>query len=215
MKITIIVSLLVLLAACGNGNERLKEKSEIESESQLRVENEGLAKKAEAMEIDLAKRHKFYQAVKGIYEGSIETNIGSFNIRITLTPSIAPIQTTRVRQLEEIASDLNNLTLNTQVVQWDPSNPYASVGCPGTSVKPDIENGEIVIPSSDACKNLYMIKITDREFIGSGLQNTEHARELSKQILRGDLRRIDSLVGSIQPSSTANIFKFVARKTEE
>lgn len=215
MKITIFVTLLILLTACGNNDKRLKQKSRTERESQMIVENQGLAKKAEAMENDLAKRHRFYQAVKGIYEGTIDTNVGSFNIRITLSPSIAPISTTRVRQLEEIASDLNNLTLNTQVVQWDPSSPYASVGCPGTSVKPDIENGEIIIPSSDACKNLYMIKITDREFVGTALQNSENARQLSKQILRGDLRRIDSLGGSIQPSSTANIYKFVAQKKEE
>lgn len=215
MKNSFIFLVLLISVGCSQGDDRLKEKAKLEGESQLNVENSNLAQKAEAMEKDLTRRHRFYQAVKGVYEGSISTNIGSFNIRITLTPSLAPLNVNRVRQLEEIASDLNNLTLNTQVVQWDPNNSNASVGCPGTAVKPDLEKGEIVIPSSDACKNLYIIKITDRGFFGSALENSNTAASIASQVLRGDLHEVDSLNGTIQPSSNASVFKFTANKVHE
>ena len=215
MKLFFLLAVTFLVGACGQNNERLKEKSQMERESQLRVENEGLSKKAEAMETDLTRRHRFYQAVKGVYEGSISTNLGTFNIRLTLSPSLPPVRTTRIRQLEEIASDLNGLTLNTQVVQWDPNNSNASVGCPGTAVKPDIEKGEIIIPSSELCKNLYIIKISERGFVGTSIENNVTALRVSTQVLKGDLNEIDSLTGTIQPSTNASVFKFVAHKVQE
>ena len=215
MKTVLLIVSVLFLTACSKGDERLKEKTKLESESQLSVENNNLAQKAQAMEKDLARRHRFYQAVKGIYEGTITTDIGTFNIRISLTPSLAPLYINRVRQLDEIASDLNGLTLNTQVVQWDPNNSSASVGCPGTAVKPDIEKGEIVIPSSDACKNLYIIKVTDRGFFGNSFENSNMATNVARQVLNGDLFEIDSLTGSIQPSSNSSIYKFTANKIQE
>ena len=111
-----LLIILFSLIACSKNDDRMKEKAALESESsttsQIRVENENLATKAEKMEQDLTKRHRFYQAIKGKYEGDIKTPLGTFNIRVTLTPSHAPIPVSRVRQLEEIASDLNNLSLN-------------------------------------------------------------------------------------------------------
>lgn len=214
MKYLFLISFL-LITACGKGDDRMKEKSKMESESQLQAENENLSKKADAMEKDLTRRHLFYQAIKGIYEGSITTANGNFNIRITLSPSLPPIRSSRSRQLEEIVSDLNNLALNTQIIQWDPNNMNASVGCPGISVRPDIEKGEIIIPSSSDCKNLYNIKITERGFFGTQIENSNIANQIARQVLNGDLKEIDSITGTIQPSTNASMFKFVANKVQK
>lgn len=215
MKSIFLLSLF-LITACGKGDDdRLKEKTKSESESQLEAENENLGKKATEMEKDLSRRHLFYQAIKGVYEGTITTSNGTFNIRLTFSPTISPVTTTRTRQLDEIVSDLNNLALNTQVIQWDPNNVNASVGCPGTAVRPNIERGEVIIPSSADCKNLYTIKVTERSSTGTQSENNEMAARIARQVLRGDLREIDSLIGTIQPSTNASIFKFVANKVQE
>lgn len=219
MKKTIcMLAIFSTLIACSKNDDRLKEKAALESESsttsQIRVENDNLATKAEKMEQDLTKRHRFYQAVKGSYEGDIKTNLGTFNIRLTLTPSLSPIPVTRVRQLEEIASDLNGLTLNAQIVQWDPNNANSAVGCRMSGIKPDILKGELAI-STESCPNLYLIKITERGFSSSAVENAEVAARVAKQVLSGDIFEVDSISGQVQPSTNASIFKFVAHKVQE
>lgn len=205
LLILMIVSLTVV--SCGNDDKRLKEKTKIEGDALKEVENSNLAQKAEAMEKDLTRRHRFYQAIKGSYEGSISTGTGTFNIRVTLSPSLPPVRIDRVRQLEEIASDLNNLMLNTHVVQWDPNSPSSGVGCRVSNVRPNIEKGELTI-SAESCPNLYNIKISDRGSSGS-------AAGVAGQVLRGDLTDVDSLSGQIHPSTNATIFTFTAIKTQE
>jgi hypothetical protein len=219
MKKTIcLFAILTTLIACSKNDDRLKEKAALESESsttsQIRVENDNLASKAEKMEQDLTKRHRFYQAIKGTYEGDIKTNLGTFNIRITLTPSLAPIPVTRVRQLEEIASDLNGLTLNAQIVQWDQNNANSAVGCRMSGIKPDILKGELAI-STESCPNLYLIKITERGFSASSIENADVAVRVAGQVLNGDIFEVDSISGQVQPSTNASIFKFVATKVQE
>lgn len=218
MKTLLATMSLILLISCSKDDNRMKKKAAIEgestSQSQVRVENANQTAKAEQMEKDLKRRHRFYQAVKGLYEGSITTNFGTFNIRLTLTPSLSPMNYNRVRQLEEIASDLNNLTFNVQILQWDPRNEATAIGCRVSSVRPDIEKGTLAI-STESCPNLYQVSITERSFSGSNSENMNMARQIANQILEGDLREVDSIVGTVQPSTNASIFKFVAQKIEE
>lgn len=209
---------LLALVSCSKDDDRMKKKAAIEgessSQSQVRVENANQSAKAEQMEKDLKRRHRFYQAVKGIYEGTISTSFGTFNIRMTLTPSLAPMNHNRVRQLEEIAADLNNLSINAQVLQWDPRNEATAIGCRVSGIRPDIEKGTLAI-STESCPNLYQISVTERSFSGTSNENSSIARRVAEQVLEGDLREIDSITGTVQPSTNATIFKFVALKIEE
>lgn len=205
-KLALLILMTLLSVSCSQGDKRLKEKARIEGDTLRDVENGNLAQKAEDMEKDLARRHRFYQAIKGVYEGTISTSSGTFNIRVTLSPSLPPIYTNRVRQLDEIASDLNNLMLNTQVVQWDPNSAESAVGCRVSNIRPNIERGELVI-SSESCPNLYSIAIADR---GEG-----STLSLAKSILSGNAFDVDSLRGQIQPSTNATIYRFTAFKVSE
>jgi hypothetical protein len=152
-------------AGCGQGNERLEEKARIEgrasSEAGIQAENQNLAQRSAAMESDLAERHRFYQAVEGTYEGELQTEQGVFQIRLTMVPSLYPYHLGRVRQLEEVAADLNNLYFNAQVVQWNRANPLSAVGCRVTGVRPNLVDGEITI-ASESCPNLYSLRISDQ-----------------------------------------------------
>lgn len=218
MKVLFALVISSLFISCSKDDGRMKKKAATEatstSQSQVRVENENLRLKAEKMEKDLTRRHRFYQAVKGMYEGQINTSFGTFNIRLTFTPSMAPIAHTRVRQLEEIASDLNNLTMNAQILQWDPKNDATAIGCRVSDIRPDIEKGTLSI-STESCPNLYSISITERSYQGTMSENSSYARDLSQQLLNGDLSEVDSIVGTVQPSTNAAIFRFVADKVVE
>lgn len=218
MKTLFATIALLAFVSCSKDDDRMKKKAAIEgessSQSQVRVENANQSAKAEQMEKDLKRRHRFYQAVKGIYEGTISTDFGTFSIRLTLTPSLAPMNHNRVRQLEEIAADLNNLSINAQVLQWDPRNEATAIGCRISGVRPDIEKGTLAL-STEGCPNLYQVSITERSFSGSNNENASIARRIADQVLEGDLKDIDSISGTVQPSTNATIFKFVALKVEE
>ena len=218
MKTLLTLTLILGFVSCSKGDKRMKERASVEgqstSQSQIRVENENLRIKAEQMEKDLSKRHRFYQAVKGMYEGQISTSFGIYNIRITLSPSLAPFKQNRVRQLEEITSDLNNLAMNAQILQWDPKNEVTAIGCRVSGIRPDIEKGTLAI-STESCPNLYSISITERSYTGTMSENSAMARQISQQLLNGDLTEVDSIIGTVQPSTNAAIFKFVADKVME
>lgn len=212
------LAFLSVLGACSKNDDRMKEKAALESESsttsQVRVENDNLAQKAEKMEKDLSSRHRFYQAAKGSYEGDISTNIGNFKIRITFTPSLSPIPVSRIRQLEEISSDLNNLSMSAQIIQWDPNNANSAVGCRMSGIKADIIKGELAV-STESCPNLYRVKVTERGFFSTQAENEQTAIRISSQVVEGYLHEIDSISGTVQPSTNSSIFKFVANRVED
>lgn len=218
MKAILVLMSILTIVSCSKDDNRLKQKAALEgessSQSQVRVENANQSAKAQQMEKDLNRRHRFYQAVKGMYEGEISTNFGTFNIRITLNPSLAPMNHNRVRQLEEISADLNNLMIQAQILQWDPKNEATAIGCRVSNIRPDIEKGTLAI-STESCPNLYNISITDRSFRGSNSENLSLAKSLAESILEGDLLGVDSINGTVQPSTNASIFQFVANKVAE
>lgn len=218
MKFTTLMILTCLAFSCSKNDKRMKDKASIEgtstSQSQIRVENANLTAKAEKMEKDLATRHRFYQAMKGVYEGEIITKDGTYNIRLTFTPSMAPMNYNRVRQLEEIAADLNNLTINAQILQWDPSSDMSAIACRVSGIRPDLEKGSLDI-STESCPNLYRILITEKSYAGSRTENIDVATQLSREVLNGRITSIDSLNGSVQPSTNAAILKFEAVKVQE
>jgi hypothetical protein len=212
MKLTSLILAMSLITACGQNDDRIKEKARLEGESQLSVQNDNLAQKAEAMEKDLARLHKFYQAVKGTYFGTISTDDGSQEIKITLTSKTAPRTLNRVRQLEELSNEINSLAMDVQIVHYPTNNRTAQKICPGMPVKPDYENGMISIPATSDCKNVYILKLSDRSFSGNSLENTKLAKSVAKQILDGDIREVDSLSGTM---INAYDFQFVVNKVQE
>lgn len=218
MKYVIILLALCALASCSKDDKRMKERASVEGESssrsQIRVENENLSNRAEQMERDLQRRHRFYQAIKGTYEGQIVARSETYGIRVTFTPSLAPMAHSRVRQLEEIASDLNNLTLNAQILQWDARNEATAIGCRVSSIRPDIEKGTVAI-SAESCPNLYLISVTEREQRGTSDEMAHVAQRLAEQVLSAGLDDIDSINGTVRPSTNARVFEFVAKKIVE
>ncbi len=139
MLVTVMFGLSAALVGC-QGDERIGEVSAKEKEAQVKVENDLAVK----MEADLQTRQKFYQGVAGVYEGQAQADSGAiYKIRIRLVPSLPVFKAERVRMREEVASDLNNLFYNAQVLLWTPESKIGAVGCRATGIRADLENGLI------------------------------------------------------------------------
>jgi hypothetical protein len=223
MRNSLLLLTALTLLGCGQGNERLIEKSRIEgreqAEADIKATNSNLANWASAMEEDLDTRHRFYQGIKGTYEGSITSGDQSFRVRINLVPNLSPYPVSRIRRLEEVVADLNFLSLHVQVLQWNPDSPFSAYGCRIEDIKPDMVRGEIAIASS-SCPNLYRLYLFDpliSESLSPASDKKEidmtHVSALSAQALReGTLEQISEIYGEIQPSTNASIFKISVKR---
>lgn len=214
-NLVILSFMLVVFSGC-NSEEKamddLKNQTQITSRSALEEENSNTSRKAQAMERDLASRHRFFRAIQGRYEGNFQTEQGLFKIRINLTPSLEPYtgyDYREYRQIEEVVADLNGLHFNVNILQWNPSNPISAVGCTIEGIKPNLKTGVIKI-TSEGCKNIYNITIArNSESYGKDLDESSY---LAKDLIEGALNNIEFLVGEIQPSTNPNIFNFKAKK---
>jgi hypothetical protein len=205
------IGLSAALTGC-QGDERIGEVSTKERQAQIDVEN----KLATEMENDLQTRQKFYQAVAGVYEGQAQANSGTvFNIRIRLVPSIAPFSAKRVRMREEVASDLNNLYYNAQVLLWTPESKVGAVGCRATGIRANLNEGTIEIASTD-CPNFYTIKINDEGLINGKVQDTSvaNSQRIARGIMDGKITKAASIYGEIQPTSSSDALNFTAERSK-
>jgi len=220
MKRYLALSIMALLGmtGCEADKQGISEKAVIEgkatSDATIQAVNANLSSKSKAMEDDLSVRHRFYRAVRGTFEGDLQTEQGTYRIRVTLVPSLHPYKTSRSRQLDEVVSDLNNLYFNAQVVQWNAANPLSAVGCRVSGVRPDLVNGEITI-ASESCANLYSLRITDAILASADMgaaRLTDIASRLASQVTEGKLDKIDAIAGEVHPSTNASVYRFsVAR----
>ncbi len=199
------------LAAKDQLIERARIEGRATAEAELITSNANLAAKAALMESDLATRQLFYQAVRGTYEGALQTERGEFRVRITLVPSLPPYTATRTRQLEEITADLNQLFLNAQIVQWNPNNRLSAVGCQVENIRPDLIRGQISIAAAN-CPNLYSLNIFDEE-IKKNVEESELSTAVATAILSGQLTELSTLQGQVLPTTNASVFSFFATRT--
>jgi len=193
MKYMIVILLgLAALTGCeGESENRLAEKSRIESEAQAReqlkkdrelleeqikkqkeLQDDQIAKEQEsvdtraiAMERSLTKLQDFYEDNSGVYEGTMTRGSDHFSIRITLYPSIPRYNDSRVRTPAEIEGDLTALSYNAQIMQWIPPSKD-SVGCRINGLRPDTKKGTLQIISTD-CPSSYSLYLNRTTISGS------------------------------------------------
>lgn len=202
------------IAACDqkSSTDGTRERATAEEEANMKVANENLAKKAEKMEKDLAARHRFYGALEGDYEGSLQANNENYKIKMTFAPSVPPYTGDRVRQLSEIENELNNLYFDIHVVQWHPSDESTAVGCRVGQVRPNMDRGTLVIAST-GCPNLYKIYLSE-EGIPFSEENVAKAEATARKIKTQELLLVPYLVGTVQPSSVASKYSFTMQKIQ-
>jgi len=210
----ILVSSILVLAGCNLGDGQkdvlaLGDQAIVQARKQVEADNENRLRRAREMEEDLGRRHRFFQAVRGTYEGLLKTEAGEFHIRLTLVPSISPFPVQRSRTLEEIAAELSGLHLNLHIVQWSGENSRTAVGCRIEGVNPDLVRGQLDI-ASESCPNMYSIRISGDSQAGT----PEDSDAVATEILDGRREVVESLAGQVMPSTSAGIFEFAAARVK-
>jgi hypothetical protein len=222
----LLLPILALGACTADTDDRLKERVKVESETaaQQQTEAERAAQNARAaeMEMDLAQRHRFFQAVKGAFEGGFMTDLGEFKFRILMMPSLSPAPTDRRRLPEEVASDLNNLYFNAQIQMWSAKNPASASGCRVENLRPDIKTGTMAIISAN-CPNSYLLTLsTPAESVG--LSDEQHYKRLLDEgisarlagdIVSSRLNRSEEIAGFLRLTNLAVNHYFRAKRVSQ
>lgn len=219
MKKILISTVLLLLLSCKDSQDQISEtaknNSQVNAQDQVEANYQNERLKSQEMENDLAARHRFFQAVKGSYEGKFETTQGFFKIRIELFPTLSPYKFENhreFRRIEEVIYDINNLAFNVRVMQWNPSNSLSVVSCKVEGLRPDIMSGSLTIAHS-SCSSLYLLKILNQ--IDENYQVTTANIVLARKLLNGEEDEVNMLIGEIRPSTNAVIYNFEASKIVE
>jgi len=201
-----------LLVGCAQQDEKkFSDRAEVEGRAANKADQEAQNERARLMERDLADRHNFYNALEGVYSGTVQFGNQNYNIKFTMVRSIPPYLGERTRQISEVENDLNNLSFHIQVVQWYPDDPSTAVGCRVSQIRPDMQKGIMTIASPD-CPNLYTVVLSDLIPDKSGLN--EKAKGIAEKIKNHEISVVEGLAGTIQPTSNANVFQFSVRRTQ-
>lgn len=192
--------------SCGKTDSKnLEEKVQRE----LVVTNENLDKRALALENDLTLKQLFFSSLNGTFEGNLQVGEKVFKTRITFIPSLPPYTSTRIRTAEEIVSDLNNLFFSVQTTHWNSKGSAVAAGCIFGQIRPDYQNGQVNI-SGESCSNVYNVNMFNSELenrTNLDIANIlEISKEISRKVLRGEIRQVDEIFLTIQPTLLAKTF---------
>ena len=172
-----------LIGCADQSMDKYKERAEYAQEGANKAENKNIDERAHKMELDLQKRFRFYNGVSNNYVGLFKINGNDYQMRVEMFPSIHIIESDRIRTLEEIQDDMNNLHLNAQVVIWDKAGSIGAKGCVFTAVKPDIMNGVIQLSSTD-CPNRYTIYVGNNKSSQSQATALREGKQKTAQALQ-------------------------------
>jgi hypothetical protein len=203
----------MFLASCGNDDKRLEEVSGIQgqeaAERQIEEQNRNQAVKANEMEQELKLRKVYYNALIGDYEGETEIQGVKSIFTLSVQQNNVPAPSNRVRTLEEIANDLNQLSLSILIKHGAVGSEAVPTNCKIIGVKPDINKGMLSLASQE-CPNFYQIFIS-REAQDAG--NSEvGAQTYSQEIYLEEEQPIPFLKGFINPGSTLRKIPFLLKR---
>lgn len=202
----LLILIISFLGCAQQDDNRLRERAELEGKASVEAEQDVLNERVKKMEADLAIRHRFYQALSGRYMGEATAPSGlKYKIRLLFVPSLSPLPPTeRVRTVEEVTYDLNNLHFNVEAISSDLSG-QVSDGCVFTDVIPDIPNGQIVLISSD-CSLTYSMDLSVVD-VSSGLV-LHSSQDISSKILNGTIPSVGHITGKATSSITGGTSEF-------
>lgn len=217
-----IAFISILLIGCQDEDQRFKDlqkkTGKFGTEGGFEAENE----RTMQLEADLTRRHRFFEALKGTYEGSFQTEEGEYAIRMTLVPSLPPYpkDPNRIRTIEEVTNDLTSLHFNVQVLQWNPANKLSVVSCQVEEVHPDMNMG-IISVLGGTCQSYYGLllsnglkNIEDSMKEDDKVSQKEQAVNMALAILEGRLISVMQLRGVLQPSTNASKYEFLINRAE-
>tara|TARA_Y100000768_G_scaffold316878_1_gene252030 strand:- start:806 stop:1450 length:645 start_codon:yes stop_codon:yes gene_type:complete len=211
-KLVMFLTLTTLIVSCSkNGDDRIAEQEEIRTREQIEAQNENQREWAEKLEKDLNERKRFIKSIEGSFSGLIDVRESTFEIQAKFVSSIPIDFSDRVRTLDEINYELQNLNLNLFVKLENPRVSNSAVTCVVEDYRPDIENGVINI-ITESCKNSFTLSISNSlEPLTSEQRRTE-AGAFASQVLSGAVDIVEFIQGDFEPSTSSQKFKFQLRR---
>lgn len=158
--ILFIAYISVVLVACAKSDEeKITELARVQSSVAVAQENSNLIARTAELEQVLAAKHSLYGALEGHYSGQYQAEAAPLvQIDLNIHKNIPPSSGLGGRRvLEELAQELQSLSLNIEVVEvFSPAVMGNVVGCVFSQVRPSFENGRLRL-LSEACSKSYDI----------------------------------------------------------
>ena len=201
------ITLLSIVGCSKGGDERIAEQENIRSREQINAQNENNREWADKMEKDLNKRKYFIKSIEGTFTGELTVEGIDFVIKAMISPSIPISFSDRIRTLQEINYELENMAINLHIKLENPRVSNSAVSCTIEGYKPDVDKGMINI-ISESCKNIFKLLLSDdlnqldREIL------YRDASELARDVKQNNISQIDILSGFFESSVSTKEFQF-------
>lgn len=200
-----LIIIFVILYGCNTTTKEFAENAQIAGKesatASVDANKQYEAQMSQEMELDLARRYRFFDALRGDYQGDL------LKTKLILIPHLVELyQTPRVRRVNEVLNDLAKLQFTAQIVQTDING--ATFGCVFENVTPDLDRGMIHL-ISEKCANTYVIWLDDGD---SDIARIQNSHLQSQEILNNAETNVDQLVIKMIPTKTQEEFIFKVSK---
>jgi hypothetical protein len=205
--IILAITFLSIVGCSKGGDERIAEQENIRSREQINAQNENNQEWADKMEKDLNKRKYFIKSIEGTFRGDLAVEGIDFVIKAMISPSIPISFSDRIRTLQEINYELENMAINLHIKLENPRVSNSAVSCTIEGYKPDVDKGMINI-ISESCKNIFKLLLSDdlnqfnREILYRDASN------LAKDVKQNNISQVDILSGFFESSVSTKEYQF-------
>lgn len=200
-------------------DQRLKDRVGQEAEQTQQKEKEAREKLVGEMEIDLERRQRLYQSLKGEFIGEFIVDSEPYVVSAEFIPTVYPFDSkSRVRTPEEVNDDLLKLAFDVKVAVRDAPTNALLVNCHQDSIKINLDSGTMSwLSDSSSCSNFFALTLVgDANDLGS--KSTAEAQDQAKftaaEILSGTRSDIKRIVLRMRPSNSGEVFTFVLQRVE-
>lgn len=217
MKTQFILLLgIALLASCSKGGDkRLEEKADIQAQRDIQAINVNNNEIVAKLENELNRKKQFIKSIEGEFQGKLAVDSTDYFMRLKITSTIPIEESHRTRTVEEVNYEIQNLRLNINIKQWNPSVPLSAVTCTIQNYLPDIQKGLINIIAEN-CKNLYEFYISDNSLdISDDSLEIEIFKKLAlkesalmaDKIANQSISKIDFFIGIFESAVSSKPYK--------
>jgi hypothetical protein len=215
MKWVCFLLFFILFYSCSKGgDDRLAEQEQIRAEEQVEAENDNLRVKAEAMEKDLDKRKRFFNAITGKFKGSMKISNTDYELTVELSPELSIEFFSRVRTLEEINFEIQNLNLQVTVKINKPGVSISGIKCTITGYKSTNINTGLLNIISENCENTIKLYVADDLEVRSHIETKKQAQLLSKDLTSGLIGAVEYFDVVFEPKFGTDQYKFNLQRVD-
>lgn len=228
LKATAALGFAAMMMACqgpsqSEQEERRKEQAGVDAQEQAKADQEQQNAQSLKLEGDLKRRYRFYAAMSGEYVGQFklkDKDNKDIEIAVSLTsnPRIPLYTGERIRTVEEVQSDLQELGFQSTFKFWNVKNPEAATGCLFSNIKAFHENGAVIFQSPSECPNVFQLSILSKVLSSKEISEVKQpsldseASVMAQRILNGEIQAVPSTFVRMQMTQNGQIRSFQLKK---